>query len=390
MDWSRASVDEIDRGLDHFGGLRAASDAELRHLIQAADAAQSWMRDGARNLVEWVSLRLRVRSGTAARLVRVARRLVDLPLLSERFAAGELSLDQVDAISRVATPDIEEGLVAEALGLSNHELDRRARRANPPSADDEAEASRLRGLWIQRRLDEAGGRLTTELPNADLEIVETVLRKRADRYPVNPETGMFDPYSQRLADALVETFATTGDTTSSSSSSSSSVSASVSQVVLFTDLDALTTETEGVAELASGNLVANDTARWLSCDCLVERVVTDGAEVIGVGRRSRTVPGWLRRLVHHRDGGRCQLPGCGESRWLQIHHIIHWSLGGTTDLENLILLCGYHHRFLHEKGWHITKSADGDFEFRRPDWRLYPQPREPLHPRLANLVGRSP
>ena len=123
-------MDEIDRGFDHFGGLTSAGQAELCHLIQAADAGQVWMRDGARTLVEWVGVRLRVRSGTASRLARVAGRLTDLPVLSERFAAGDFSLDQVEALSRMATADTEETLIEEALGLSNAELDRRARRAN--------------------------------------------------------------------------------------------------------------------------------------------------------------------------------------------------------------------------------------------------------------------
>lgn len=206
------------------------------------------------------------------------------------------------------------------------------------------------------------------------------MTKRADRYPANPETGMFDPYSQRLADALVETCATSGEATAGTPA----------QVTVYADLDALTTETEGVAELGPGNLVVNEMARWLACDCVVETVITDGSVVVGVGRKGRTVPGWLRRLVNHRDGGRCRFPGCDESGWLQVHHIVHWSQGGPTDLDNLILLCGFHHRFVHGKGWHMTRGDDGGFEFRRPDWRVYPRPREPLHPRLANLVGRSP
>ena len=334
------------------------------------------MADGARNLAEWVSIRLRVRSEAASRLVRVARRLADLPLVSERFAAGDLSLDQVEALSKMATPATEAALVDEALGLSNHQLDRMARRANPPTADDERRVHELRALWIQRRLDQAGGRLTADLPNAELEVVETRLRNRADQYPANPDTGLFDPYAQRMADALVEVCATTGD------------ESAPPQVTVNADLEALTTETEGVVELGSQNLVPNETARRLCCDSVVETAVTDGSDVIGVGRSRRTVPGWLRRLVHHRDGGRCRFPGCGESRWLQVHHVVHWSQGGPTDLDNLILLCGFHHRFLHEKGWHITRNPDGVFEFRRANRQIYPKPREPLEPRLAALAGR--
>ena len=57
MDWSLATSDEIDRGFDQFGALTAAGQAELCSLIRAADVAQSWMSDGARNKVDWVSVR---------------------------------------------------------------------------------------------------------------------------------------------------------------------------------------------------------------------------------------------------------------------------------------------------------------------------------------------
>ena len=118
MDWSQATSDEIDRGFDHFGGLRGATDAQLCSLIQAADVAQTWMSDGARGLNDWVAARLRARHSVARQLVSVARRLQDLPVLSSRFGAGDLSLDQTDAISRMATADTEAGLIEEALGLS--------------------------------------------------------------------------------------------------------------------------------------------------------------------------------------------------------------------------------------------------------------------------------
>jgi len=334
------------------------------------------MTDGARSLTDWVAARLRLRPDTAGQLVRVARRLSDLPLLSARFASGDLSLDQVDAVSRMATPDTEAGLIEEALGLSNALLDRKARRANPPTVSDEHEAHRVRALWIQRTLDGASGRVTAHLPNVELEIVETAIRDRADKIPVNPETGLFAPYSQRMADGLVEVCATTGDQTS----------VSPPQVVVHADLEALITEDGGVTELGSGGLVPNETAQRLSCDCVVETVITDGSQIIGVGRNSRTIPGWLRRLVHHRDRGTCVFHGCDNTNWLQVHHIVHWSKGGPTDLDNLILLCGFHHRFVHEQDWSITTGPGGVFQFRKPDRTLYPPPKPELHPRLKHLV----
>jgi len=380
MSWGDSSNDRVDEALAHFHGLASAGLAHVCQLIVEVDARQSWMTDGARSLVDWVAARLRLRHATAAQLVSVARRLADLPVLSARFAAGDLSLDQVDAISKMATVDTEAGLIEEALGLSNAVLDRKTRRSHPPTVSDERDAHRVRALWIQRTLDGASGRLTAHLPNTELEIVETAITEQADRIPVDPDTGLFDPYSQRMADGLVQVCATTGDQTAGSPP----------QVTVFADLEALTTETEGVTELSNTALIPNETAQRLSCDCVVETVITDGSQVVGVGRNTRTVPGWLRRLVTHRDGGRCQWVGCGHSRWLQVHHIQHWSRGGATDLDNLILLCGFHHRFVHEHDWHITTSGDGTFQFRRPDWTPYPKPQPGLHPRLAALVDTRP
>jgi hypothetical protein len=378
MDWERETNDQIDEAFAHFHGLSSAGLARVCGLIVEVDARQSWMTDGARSLSDWVAARLRVRPETARQLVSVARRLEDLPVLTKRFAAGDLSLDQTDAISRMATADTEEGLIEEALGLSNAVLDRKARRANPPVASDEREAHRVRALWIQRTLDGASGKLTAHLPNVDLEIVETAIRDKADKIPVNPETGLFDAYSQRMADGLVEVCATTGDTTSPP------------QVSAYIDLDALIEDKAGPHELGSGALVPNETARRLACDCVLETVITDGGVVVGVGRNSRTVPGWLRRLVHHRDGGTCRFHGCDNTNWLEVHHIVHWSKGGTTDHDNLILLCGFHHRFLHEEGWHITRNSNNQFVFRKPDWTLYPPPKPGLHPKLAALAGPRP
>jgi hypothetical protein len=69
-------------------------------------------------------------------------------------------------------------------------------------------------------------------------------------------------------------------------------------------------------------------------------------------------------------------------RWLHAHHVVHWADGGPTDADNLILLCGYHHRLVHERGWRVEP---GSHEFVRPDGRSY-RPR--LEPLRAEIRGR--
>lgn len=179
-----------------------------------------------------------------------------------------------------------------------------------------------------------------------------------------------------MADGLVEVCATSGD-----------LSTPPPQLTVHVDLEALVDDaSSGVAEISRGPVIANQTARRLACDAVVEAAVYRDNIMVGVGGNSRTVPGWLRRLVEARDH-HCQWMGCDRTRWVQAHHIQHWADGGATDLDNLILLCGFHHRFLHEHGWHITGNPHDQVVFRRPDWTPYPPPAQK---RDAELAGTRP
>jgi len=87
----------------------------------------------------------------------------------------------------------------------------------------------------------------------------------------------------------------------------------------------------------------------LLCDCDISRVIVAGrSEVLDVGRATPTAtPAQWKALVV-RDQ-HCQHPGCDRPpSHCQAHHIWHWTRGGPTDLENLTLLCWYHHRERHK------------------------------------------
>ena len=95
-----------------------------------------------------------------------------------------------------------------------------------------------------------------------------------------------------------------------------------------------------------------------------------GGEILDVGRRTRTISPALRRALAARDGT-CRFPGC-QNRRCDAHHVQHWADGGTTSLENLVLLCRHHHRVVHEEGFRITLDAAGEVKFLRPDGRPFP------------------
>ena len=93
------------------------------------------------------------------------------------------------------------------------------------------------------------------------------------------------------------------------------------------------------------------------CDGSVTPIyVVDGVPV-NVGRAQPIVPDRTRRIVEHRDLG-CRVPGCTQTRWVQVHHIVHRSEHGDTDTWNLICLCSTHHRMHHRNQLGITGNAD--------------------------------
>jgi hypothetical protein len=93
----------------------------------------------------------------------------------------------------------------------------------------------------------------------------------------------------------------------------------------------------------------------------VTTVATDGGLPVSVGRSQRIVPERTRRLVEHRDGGRCRVPWCDSRIGLEVHHIVHWEDGGATDTSNLVGVCAACHRHHHRGLLHIAGNAD------RPD-----------------------
>ena len=97
----------------------------------------------------------------------------------------------------------------------------------------------------------------------------------------------------------------------------------------------------------------------LACDCSVTRVLlgSDSA-VIDVGRSKRVINPAQSRALKVRDKG-CRFPGCDRpATWTSGHHLVHWIRGGTTDLQNLVLLCYRHHWMVHEGQWQLVKTDE--------------------------------
>jgi len=86
---------------------------------------------------------------------------------------------------------------------------------------------------------------------------------------------------------------------------------------------------------------------------------------IDVGRATRAIHPATRRALRARDK-QCRWPGCDRPiNWTSPHHIEFWGRGGATNAPNLLSLCWFHHRLVHEGGWQVVK-AGAEFRFIPP------------------------
>jgi hypothetical protein len=135
------------------------------------------------------------------------------------------------------------------------------------------------------------------------------------------------------------------------------------QSVVHVAAETLRDRTAGCCEHEHGPAMAAETARRLACDASVVALIeSDDGEPLNAGRKTRTISAPLRRVLNARDKG-CRFPGCANSRYIDAHHVKHWANGGETKPSNLVSLCRFHHRAVHEGGIRIEILDDGAFRF---------------------------
>jgi hypothetical protein len=118
--------------------------------------------------------------------------------------------------------------------------------------------------------------------------------------------------------------------------------------------------------LEDGPHVSAETSRRIGCDASIIQVLEDEkGEPLSIGRKSRVIPPAMRRALKARDDG-CRFPGCTHRHFIDGHHIRHRADGGETSMRNLVLLCRFHHRLVHERGFGCERTDDGRIVFTNP------------------------
>lgn len=378
------SIDNRIRARADLHARRVAVAHEQRSLLETIERCvglELWRIDGSRNAAQWVSAQLGISNWAASRLIASAQALPHLPRTEAAFVAGELSLDKVTELCRFVTRDDEASLVSWAKRVSPAAIRRRADVETRTSLEDVVEADRSRYVsywWIDegRRLELEG-----HFPADQGAVIAKTLDRMASRLSgINDddeaETGSREDPSQesdptldeRRADALYAL---------ASARIADDADADRATIVVHAPLESLVSGTPG-CEVEDGPAIHTETALRLSCDCSLEVVIhNELGDVVGIGRKERKVPRWLLRQLKHRDG-RCTFPGCEAKHFLHAHHIQHWARGGSTDLDNLVLVCTFHHKLVHEYGWDVKLGSEpGGGRWFRPGGTLYEPGRAP-------------
>lgn len=351
---------------DELVGFRSAIDrleAQFSRRLVRFEQVKGYESAGAANLISWLRWNCRMGTSAAARRLHVTRQLTELPQTDRAWRRGEISTGHAAVIGRTV-----DELGSDAARSAEPVLLEAAEHMHPGhvwlvgqqvrhSIDPEGALAAANTAYARRRFS-----LVTNMDGA-LELAGlldaeggALLRTAIDAL-TRPLPGDNRVTSQRRADALVELARRQLD--------GASLPASGGQrphLTVTIPASVLRGSGDGPpAELEWAGPIVDEAALRLSCDGVRTTVTVDEEGMpVGVGRATRTIPPSLRRALLVRDRG-CRFPGCDRPPpWTDVHHIVHWAQGGKTEFPNLVLLCRPHHRFVHEEGWSIDLTGEGE------------------------------
>jgi len=333
--------------------IASRAQREMLDCLAELETHEAWLDDGAHDMPHWVSMQLGVSRWKAERWVAAGAELRSLPAIAAAFDAGEIGIDKVVELTRFATPDEEEALLVWADDVASGAIRRRGDELRRCERHETEQIEQDR--WLAWRWTDEGRRLLleAEMPAAQGAVVTEALDRLASAIPAMPGEEHQMLIGRRRVDALAIACGSGG-----ASDADATVVIHVQAETLADDRANARTDDDVVLPI--------DVARRFLCNAKIQTVVeaADGS-VVGLGRTKREPSAWMLRQLRYRDRS-CTFPGCGNRRFTQAHHIRWWSRGGATDLDNLALVCTFHHRLVHEHGWTLERTPTGAVRWFRP------------------------
>jgi Domain of unknown function (DUF222)/HNH endonuclease len=383
-DLKQLRLDELEDQITELAGHLNAANYRWLTLIAEFDRRNGWHDGKLHSCAHWLNFKVGLNLGAAREKIRVAHALEGLPKIAASMARGELSYSKVRALTRIACGTTEDSLLMIALHGTAHHVERLVRHYRQAEhAEELAREARQEekcklnywydsdgSLIVQGRIPALKGAIFEKALEAAMEAVPATEPISPKKYPLDwhdPEEShvALRTYGARRADALTlmaESFLQHGPAQST---------ADRYQVVVHVDAATLKNYEDGRCEIEHGPAITVDTARQITCDSsLVRLIENEDGEPLDVGRKTRSIPPALRRALSARDTG-CRFPGCTFHCYVDAHHIEHWADGGETKLSNLVTLCRAHHRMVHRGEIVIRACEAGGWQFLSADGREY-------------------
>src|SRR5712671_4246716 len=363
---------ELDSGDDDPKRLRAAIDAlelEFSSMVKRAQQRGDHLVNGNITAASWISRSCGMSVTSAADRLCVGEQLQSLPKIAAALSSGEIGYQSTSVLCHLRDQlgdkrDLfdEEEMLDYARRFSVFHLRMLCRvarhAADPDGFFTEAEENYLRRRFHISLMSDGmfavDGILDPECGAALKTALDSLAKRRG------PEDERI--HSQRMHDAVIELVQHAMD-----QGTLPRRNGVRPHINLTTTLEGLKNEVGAPpADLELSLPISTRTLERMACDCTMSRVLLADSMVIDVGRATRTVSAPMRRALRTRDKG-CRFPGCDRSvNWTNPHHLIHWARGGPGDRENLLLVCYYHHRLVHEGGWQVIKTGR-EVHFLPPD-----------------------
>src|SRR6187431_1181920 len=353
-------IDELAEEICTLAGHINAASHRWLVLIAEFDRRNGWSDSATQSCAHWLNWKCGIAMGAAREKVRVARALENLPKVSAAMACGKLSYSKAREITRIASTETEDYLLIIAEhGTARHvEKLVRAYRRCQDAEELSRETCQQQNRSVNYRYDDDGSLvINCRLPAEVGAWVLKALELAVEDVPAGTSAEPI-PFSARRADALAlvaESFVAHGAIEAPGTDRH--------QIIVHVAAETLRDRTAGCCEFEHGPSMAAETARRLACDASVVALIEgNDSEPLDVGRKTRTISAPLRRVLNARDKG-CRFPGCANSRYVDAYHIVHWANGGETKPSNLLSLCRFHHRAVHEGGIRIERLDDGALRF---------------------------
>ena len=341
--------------------------------LRRFDKSGEYKADGALSAVAWVRERCNLSGGAAAERVSVARQLETLPQTAKALAKGDVGYQHVALIARAA-----ENVGSAPVQREEHNLLKAAQTMDPGRfaavakgfehrVDATAALAEANHAYERRylHLSEPQDGMVRLDGILDLE-GGAALKTALSALMAPPTKDDHRTPGQRRVDAMVDLARRPLD-----GSKLGSVGGQRPHLVITASAETLLGITGAPpAEMAGVGPIPMETAQRHACDPSVSWLLGQ-AELNNEtgGHAHRQIPPATRRALVARDRS-CVFTGCHRPpAWCDGHHLVWWTRGGKTVLPNLALVCGRHHRMLHEEGWTLERK-DGRWVTRPPGHRV--------------------